>query len=143
MPDFQATITLQDAYDRRTTKRFEGSFLDFAAAQTALVLLVADIDGLSDAEVIGYSAGQKSDYSGSLVAGANLDAGITLSVQKTDNEKAVLKVPAPAAAVINADGTVDVTNALVTDYVDNWITGTWYISDGDEVDSLLSGKLDR
>ena len=143
MADFQATITLQDAFDRRSTKRFEGDFLDFAAASTALVLLVADLDGLSDAEVISYSVGQKSSYSGSLTGNANLDEGITLSVMKTDNERAVLKVPAPAMSVVNADGTVDITDALVTDYVDNWITGTWYVSDGDEVASLLSGRLDR
>lgn len=143
MANFQGSITLQDAFDRRTTKRFEGDFADFATAQSAMVLLVADIDALSEAQVIAYNVGQKSDYAGSLVAGANLDQGITLSVQKTDNEKAVLKVPAPTLSVVNADGTVDITNALVTDYVDNWITGTWYVSDGDEVDSLLSGKLDR
>jgi len=143
MADFQATITLQDSFDRRSTKRFEGAFADFAACQTALVLLVADLDALSTAQVIGYSAGQKDSYSGSLVAGANLDAGITLSVLKDDNEKAVLKVPSPLLTVVNPDGTVDTTNALVTDYVDNWITGTWYVSDGETVDSLLSGKLDR
>jgi hypothetical protein len=143
MANFQASITLQDSFDRRSTKRFEGDFVDFAAAGTAVVLLVADLDALSDAQVIAYNVGQKSDYSGSLVAGANLDAGITLSVQKDDNEKAVLKVPAPALSVVNADGTVDITAALVTDYVDNWITGTWYISDGENVASLLSGKLDR
>jgi hypothetical protein len=139
---FQASVTMQDAYTRRATKRFEGDFADFATAQTALVLLVADLDALSKMQVIGYSCGQKSDYSGSLVAEANKDAGITLSVQKDDGEKAVLKVPAPVAAVVNADGTVDITNALVTDYVDNWITGTWLISDGENVASLLSGKLD-
>lgn len=143
MAIFQAGITLQDAYTRRTTKRFEGDFLDFVTAQTALVLLVADLDALSESQVIAYSCSQKSDYAGSLVAGANNDAGITLSVMKTDNEKAVLKVPAPIASVINADGTVDITAEEVTDYVDNWITGTWTISDGEEVDSLLSGKLDK
>jgi hypothetical protein len=143
MPDFQATVKLQDAFDRRTTKRFEGDFADFATAQAAIIALVFDLDALSDAQVVAYSVGQKSDYAGSLVAGANLDSGITLSVMKTDSEKAVLKVPAPDLAVVNADGTVDITNAEVVAYVDNWITGTWYVSDGEEVDSLLSGKLDR
>lgn len=143
MPDFQATITLRDAFTRETTKRFEGDFVDFVTAQTALVLLVSDLDALSDAQVIRYTCGQKADYAGNLVAGANLDEGISLSVVKTDGAKATLKVPAPALSVVNADGTVDITAALVTDYVDNWITGTWYVSDGEEVDSLLSGKLDR
>lgn len=143
MAIFQASITLQDSFDRRSTKRFEGDFADFATAASATVLLVADLDALSEAQVIRYVVGQKSDYAGSLVAGANLDAGITLSVQKDDNENATLKVPAPTLAVVNADGTVDITNALVSDYVDNWITGTWTISDGEDVAALLSGKLDR
>lgn len=143
MAIFQATITLQDSFDRSSTKRFEGDFLDFAAASAAVVLLVSDLDALSEAQVIRYTVGQKSDYSGSLVAGANLDAGITLSVMKDDNEKATLKVPAPALSVVNADGTVDITDALVTDYTDNWTAGTWTVSDGEGVASLLSGKLDR
>jgi len=140
---FQATVTLADSFDRRSTKRFEGDFADFATAQSALVLLVSDLDALSMAAVQAYSVGQKDDYAGSLVAGANLDAGITLSVLKADNEKAVLKVPAPVLTVVNADGTVDITDALVTDYTDNWTAGTWKVSDGEEVTDLLSGKLDR
>lgn len=143
MPDFVATISLQDAYARRSVKRFEGDFVDFATAETALDALIVDLDALSEAEVYSFTCGRKTGHTGSLVAGANIDSGITLSVMKTDGEKAVLKVPAPAPAVVNGDGTVDILNALVTAYVDNWITGTWYVSDGEEVDSLLSGKLDR
>lgn len=143
MADFQATITLIDDFTRTSTKRFEGDFIDWAAALAATAALVVDLDALSMAKVISSNTMQRLDIDGSLAAGANMDAGLTLSVLKEDNAKAVLKVPAPLLSVINADGTADITDALITSYVDNWISSGWYISDGETVTDLLSGKLDK
>jgi hypothetical protein len=105
--------------------------------------LCADLAGLTGAEILSYTVAQEVTYSDAVSAGANLDAGITLSLELADGKLAPLKVPAPLGAAINADGTVDLTSALVTDFVDNWITGNFLISDGETVTSLKSGKLDR
>lgn len=143
MAVFQITLSIQDAYARRTVKRFECDVADFATAGGVATSLATDFAALSEAEVLKYSVGQETTWSDSVTAGANLDEGITLSVQKEDGSKAVIKVPAPINSVINPDGTVDITATAVTDYVDNWISNGVTISDGEVVTSLLSGKLDR
>lgn len=143
MPVYQGSVTLRDAYNRQTTKRYEVDAVDHTTALAEFNALCVDLAALSMAEIISYTCGLKTAYTDTVTAGANLDAGITLSVEVSTGEKATLKVPAPVASVINTDGTVDVTAALVADYVDNWITGNFLVSDGEEVSTLLSGKLDR
>jgi hypothetical protein len=116
---------------------------DHAAAVTETNLFCADLAGLTGAEILEHSVALKTQYSDAVSAGANIDAGITLSCELTDGGKAPLRVPAPITSVVNPDGTVDITNVLVSDFVDNWISGNFLLSDGETVSALLSGKLDR
>jgi len=143
MADFEVTYTLEDAYQRVGTKRYDFSAADHPTALTAALAMADDLAALTEMRILWYVVHTRVAYSDSVTAGANKDEGITLVVRTTDNEKAVLKVPGPMNAVINADGTVDITNALVSDYVDNFITGDFTVSDGEDVTELLSGRLDK
>lgn len=143
MAIFDLAVKMQDDFGRQTTRRFQADELDYATMLTVATGFLADLAALTQLEILEYRVSQGFSYSDAVVSGANVDAGITLSVLKTDNQKAVLKVPEPTVGVVLSDGTVDLSSALVTDYVDNWITGNFKISDGEDVASLLSGKLDK
>jgi hypothetical protein len=140
---FDLTVQMEDDYGRGHTKRFQTDEVDFATAQTAINGFLADLAGLTKLQIVTYTISEKSAYSDAIVSGANKDAGITLSVRKDDGEKAVLKVPDPVVGVVLGDGSVDLTNALVVDFVDNFITGNFKVSDGEDTTALLSGRLDE
>lgn len=143
MPLYQASAKLQDAFGRVSTRRYVIDEVGYAEASAAMANFVVDLAALTEAEVLEYSVAFVTTYSDSVAAGANLDEGITLTLLKEDNRKASIKVPAPDTSVCNADGTVDITNALVTNYTDNFTSGTFLVSDGEVATDLLSGKLDR
>jgi hypothetical protein len=143
MAIFDLTVQLEDDYGRGATKRFEADVLDFAAMQTAVTAFLTDLAAMTKLAIITYTIAQKQSYTDSALSGANRDAGVTLSVRKDDGGKAVLKVPDPVSGVVLGDGSVDLTDANVVAYVDNWISGDFKISDGEDVTALLSGKLDE
>jgi hypothetical protein len=143
MATFYLSVQLQDDYGRTQNKRFEADVADFATMVTQSGLFLTDLAGLTKLGIITYTISQKSAYSDAITAGANKDAGVTLSLRKDDGEKAVLKVPDVVAGVVLGDGSVDLTNVQLTDFVDNWISGPWKVSDGETATALLSGRLDE
>lgn len=148
---FQMSIQFEDAYGRIGSKRVETEVItgadvgaEFLEARGTAVTLIAAFEALSEAQVLSWSLGEKVVASDSVVAGANLDEGITLVLRKLDNAKGIIKVPAPLNSVLNADGTVDILDALVTAYTDHFeVGGGFTFSDGENQDALLSGRLDR
>lgn len=143
MPVYDVSIKMRDAYNRVTTKHFQTSETDHPTAVTAVIGFVNDLMAITEAELLEHKVALKTAVSDAPAAGANLDEGITLSVELTGNKKAPIKVPAPVKSFVNADGTVDITDSLVTDFIENWTVGNFLLSDGDTVTQLLSGKLDR
>lgn len=145
MPIYDLSIKMQDDYLRRTTKRFKVSAADYATALTNTALFATDLEAISGCDVLSYSLATPVQVTDSVTGGANLDAGATfsLAIVGFPAKKAVTKVPAPEAAIINADGTIDMTDVLVTDYAANFISGFVLVSDGETVDTFDSGRLDR
>lgn len=143
MPSYPCNISLVDAYGRAITKQVEISAADYATALTNASDFMDDLQAITEAEVLYYSVATKVVYSGTLTAGANRDEGATLSVRTTDNEKAVIKIPAPMNAIFNTDGTVNTANALVTALMANYTGAKVLVDDGETVIALLGGKLDK
>jgi hypothetical protein len=80
-------------------------------------------------------------------AGANVDVGATFvgyGVGENAGRKIVTKVPGIKAAYVDAQGGIDVTQADVAAYLDEFIeTGDWFLSDGEEVSEWIAGTLDK
>ena len=145
MPEYIVTMELQDSENRRGRKVYktQAGVVDHVAAVTAANSLAVDLSALTELEVLAHTVSLRTIYSDSVDAGANIDEGATFSLNKTDNYRASHKVPGPVAAVRNGDGTIDVTNAAVTDYFDNFkAAGDFTVSDGELIDAVLSGTLD-
>lgn len=151
MTVFRVNVALQDAYGRKTRKTFETVDIsgadvgaEFLVANVAAAALMTDLAALTEAEILWFTCGLETTYTDSVVAGANIDEGITLVVDKADSKRGNLKVPAPINSVINADGTVDITDAAITAYVANFQAGGDFLfSDGEEVQNIISGRLDK
>lgn len=143
MAEFGVSYTLEDAYGRSTTRQYTVEAVDHATAVTEAGNMATDLAGISEAQILWYVVIDKTVYTDTADAGANKDEGVTFSVRKADNEKAVIRVPAPINAIFNADGTVDLTHAAVSAYIANFLSGVFRISDHEVVTELLSGRLDE
>lgn len=145
MPEYNLSVQMQDDYLRRTTKRWLVSAVDYATALTNAALFITNLSAITGCDVLAYSLATPVQVTDTVTAGANLDAGATFSTSIVGfpAKKASQKVPAPVASIINTDGTIDMTDAIVTDYTANFISGFVLVSDGETVDTFDSGRLDR
>ncbi len=143
MADFAMALTYVDAFQRRGTKRYELSALDFTAALARAATLATALGNLMEGDILKYTVGQEVPYTDTVVAGANRDEGITISADLGAGKTASIKVPTPAKSVVNADGTIDLTDALITAFETEFLSGEVLVSDGEVVLDFLTGKLDK
>lgn len=146
MPVFDLTVKLEDDHERTTTKKFKVyDAIDYAGALSLAALFITDLAAISECGVVGYSLATPVSVGGSPAADANLDAGATFSlyIGGVPGKKGVNKVPAPIPGIIGAAGVINMAATEVTDYAANFTSGFVLVSDGETVDSFISGKLDR
>ncbi len=145
MPIYELSVKLEDAYLRRSTKRWKVSAATYALALTDAALFITDLMAITGCDILDYLLSTPTQVTDTVTSGANLDAGATfnLSIVGFPAKKAAQKVPAPVLGIINADGTIDMTNAIVTDYAANFTSGFVLVSDGETVSTFDSGRLDR
>jgi len=146
MPQYSVSYDLVDAYGRPARKTFEtkSTMADFTAAAAAAAALAGDLAGLTEAEILSYTVSLRTTYNDTVTTGANKDEGLTLVLRKEDNFKGILKVPAPINAVFDGQGNADITDAAITAFVSNFLTGADFVfSDGEQASVLLSGRLDK
>lgn len=142
------SVKLIDDYGRTSTKRLE---LATDVAATAITDAVTVAEGLAAASDCGLlSCTVLFDAAvtpTSATSGGNLDAGASIQglLTGTPAKYATLKVPAPLAAYINSDGTIDLANATLKTFLDFYTEAVIKcdISDGETVDSWVKGTLDR
>lgn len=138
------TFNAVDDYNRESLKRFEGVATVLATAQTDATNLMADFAAVSLAGVRGRTFNVFEVQSEAVETGANVDAGGTVHVRLNNGKKHALKIPAIDPALVNPDGTIDITAQAITDYVANFETaGQFRVSEGNYVVEILYGELDR
>lgn len=145
MTTYMAQVILTDDYGRQTRKSYQSQdFIDFPTAMVALTNLVTDLQAVTELGVVRTYLTEETVIAEAPASGANIDAGMSLTVVKADTKKATIKVPAPPASVINPDGTVDLTATAITDFVGNFQSGGgWTVSDGEIVTSVVKGSIDK
>ena len=140
----QARITMVDDYGRSLTKGVETLDTVIATAMTHVTAYLTALNLVSDA---GW---QKQDYLAAGVitqaptAGANRDVGATIKVTLDNGKNYPFRIPMPKAAIINADGSVDVADADLLALIALFETaGYLRVSDGNYITAVLSGALDK
>jgi hypothetical protein len=151
MTVFNLTVVLEDAYGRATRKNYETEDIsgvdvgaEFLTARGFAATLMTALGNFSEARILSWDLGERVVYTDTVDAGANVDEGATIVIRKVNNKKAILKVPAPVNSVFNPDGTIDITDAIVTAYEAHFrVTGGFTLSDGENSTEILSGRLDK
>lgn len=148
MPEFLVTYEMVDDYNRNTRKTFTttAATADFAAAAAAAAALFTDLAVLTELRVLAYTVGQRVVVTDSATAGANRDEGLTLTLLKSDNYKAAIKVPGPINAIFDANGNVlTPVPAAVQDFIDHFADGAggFTFSDGEQWTEFVKGVLDK
>jgi hypothetical protein len=141
---FQTTFTLVDDYGRQTSKSFESEATTLTDAQTWGAALLADILAFSQLGSLMTTNSDKEVTNNAPESGSNVDTGATIRCRLDNGKVYAFKMPAPDVALINPDGTIDITNALVTDLIGNFMSaGHYRVSEGNVVVTILGGELDR
>jgi len=137
-------LTLRDAYNRYGSKSFQGNATTVVGAQADALALAADLDAVSLAATVKTRVAVDDLISGVPQAGANIDAGGTLHCRLDNGKLYGLKIPAINPSVVNADGSIDITDALVTAFVAHFQSGGEYtVSEGNVITVIEYGELDR
>lgn len=143
------SLTILDAFGRTTSKVVEFTDqIDLATYGTWTANYVAALDAIIDGQVVradlileGITAGTAAP-----VANANVDVAALFQgyVDQSLGKKATLRIPTFDPDLVSPDGTIDLTNASVDAFLD------WYsdvngatISDGEDVEAWISGRLER
>jgi len=141
---FPLSLTMVDAFSRVTTRSFLVSAASFGDAQTAVTAFVPDYQAVTQLGVFKSRLTDEQLYANAAGATANVDEGMTISVQlDTPGKKGIVQVPGPVASIRNSDGTIDITAAVMTDFEANYTGGAITASDGEEVDSFIKATLDK
>ena len=142
MAQFPLNISYVDAYQRRGVKSFLLEAVDYVTALANAALFVPELAAAMMGDILKYSVHTDVIFSDTVTPLANKDEGITISCDLGGGKTAALKIPTPVKSVINPDGTVDMTDVIITDLEATYVAGKVLISDGETVIAFLSGKLD-
>jgi len=142
MPDYRMTVPFYDELNGQTTRTYEGTFADDAAATAAAAALMTDILAATDAGIESYLLTKIVSVATAPAAGGRVfevaQATVSL-VGKTD--KAVVTVPAPSATMFSGNSLIFTAASDFDDFIQNFVTGAgWTISDGDVVNAVITGK---
>jgi hypothetical protein len=138
------TFSLVDDYARSASKRFEGEATTLVQAAIDAGSLMTDFLAVSGMGTTLVTYRQAEVENNAASTGANLDAGATIHCRLENGKGYAFKIPAIKSSLLNPDGTVNISDAAITDFVANFqLSGPYRVSEGNYVVSILSGELDR
>lgn len=141
------SLTLVDAYGRQTTKLLEmRNELLHADQVIDAQLIINELQAVTDLGVIRADIIYRGVDAGFAVTpGANVDTGATFTgtIADGNGKKASFKIPGIKPALVNPDGSVPITGAVET-FLDTFYEGmVLYLSDGEQIETWLTGVLDK
>lgn len=138
MPDYVVTHYYRDAHHGETTKQYEGTFTDYAAARTAADDLLTDAQALTDAHLYKETLAETSTFAGAAGPNSNVFERISATVTLSGGGKGNFQYPSPASGAFNGNA-LDTTAAIWTDFEANF-SSDWTISDGENITGTIRGK---
>jgi hypothetical protein len=143
-----ATLHLIDSYGRNKSMRVETTQETIALAKAAIedVGGLADLlDAITDLELVSVSYSTKdTDAAFAGTGSSNADVGATFRLRKVDGNLVAYKVPGFDVNLCNANGSIDADADGVAEYFALFGSGgSFRVSDGEVVDAVVSGELDK
>ena len=146
MPQYTLDVELVDAYERKARKTFKtvSDMADFDTALTSAAGLLTDLGNVTMMRILAYTLKQRIVYTDTADTGANRDEGATIVARKENNYNDNIRIPAPVESMREPDGTIDLLDAGLAAYLDNFVAEEdWTFSDGEQALEWVSGTLDK
>lgn len=139
-----ATVTLVDSLNTQVTKRFECEATTLTQAAIDVNLLIVDLEAVTELGVVSVTYSEKDTTEASAAAAeSSVDAGGTFRLRLADGGIAVHKIPGFPIAKVGTNRNIDVADADVEAYFDNFLAaGNFTLSDGEVITAPLSGSFD-
>lgn len=144
------TCSLKDNGGNTTTKRYQLRSADAATAVTDAAAIIAALNAVTNSVMSAYRYGEEfleNAFAYPAQGVENEDkASITVLLTTSGAKKANLKIPAPVIGLFVAPtgpsaNVIDIADADLVTYSELFETGAEaYISDGEDLDSIISGK---
>lgn len=160
--DVYVTYVLEDSYGKRVSRRFQAKSAGVTDGQVQA--LGANLAALTQLGLIEAMVTKPVSITAtSAVAESTRSAGAAVRYRKSSSSPSnggvwTLKIPQPVAALVNADGGLDIANAVFNNFAENFddglgllaVAGDFYISHGEELmeatasdNAVISGELDK
>ena len=124
------TFTFTDDNGRSTNRTWTTTSATVADALTDVTAFVVKLTAAFDCGLSGVIITEKSaadDFAA--VGNSNIDEGATFKVTAEDGFAYNIKIPIPKAVIRAGGGAIDLTDALVIAFVDQWKTaGKWRVN---------------
>ena len=143
MADFLQTLTFLDAYNTKTSRSYHITAADFAAARLIATNNLTTIQAIVLGAVIKETLAEQNFIGGVPGAGANVDTGATFTWDMGSGKTASTNLPMPVPAIINVDRSINLADANVLAWTANYTDGDILVSDGEVVQSVIHGELDK
>jgi hypothetical protein len=139
------TLVFRDSKGRDKRKIVEMVTNDPATSETAAASIAAAFQAVTKGAIVKYTVSGENVVAATPDAGSNVDAGMTATCQLAGRDKkAVLRWPMPTEAILQSDGSLLLTDTDVLAIEDLFQSGgVAKLSDGELIDSILTGKLDK
>lgn len=141
-------VTFRDSFNQETTRRYElrdGAGLDAGARLQSIYAraqaLYADLTNVTGAAIVKVGVDITEPEFGLSEAVDTLtnisdDGVLSVAIWGLLAKKGTIRVPSPVSTAIKPNGAPDETNAVWTNFVDNFVglASNAYVSDGERVD---------
>lgn len=145
MAEFQLSISLKDAYGRKTTRGIGIVAASYSDAKTTAAAFVSVYGDCTDLRILKYTVSEEFPIVDVVTPLANVDRGMTVNYEllPLNGKEAVVKIPGPPLDMFDSEGVLDIFDARITALTSVFLLGEVRISDGEIVGALLRGKLDK
>lgn len=154
------TFTWRDAYGKTTTRSYQAR--DNAPSDVQVQDLAVDAQALTALSLVKAVVTREIDItaqSDAVEAKSSRQKDASLTYSKSDLRSSrsgpyTFNLPEPKAALVNPDGTIDLTSAVIDSWRENFddgsgipaVVGGWYVSDQEELiedAEAISGFLNK
>lgn len=145
MPIYDLSVSMVDAFKRRTTRLYQINESTFLDAQGAAGAFVNDLGDITEMRILKSTLSESTPIVDIAEAGANVDRGLTVNWELATfpGKQAVSKVPSPPIDLFDSEGRLDLADARFTAWASHFLSNTVLVSDGETVAAVLGGRLDK
>lgn len=145
MPFYFGKYYFEDDDQRTTTREVLYESADEAAVLAAMAAHLPDIQAMTNLGVVKYSYTRVVNVNEAPAAGSNIDPGATFLWETALNIDPTNQIPDPVDSIKNGEGGIDLTNATVIAWADNWLSGEARLNRNvfTQPTALKKGTLDK